>query len=391
MIKPVRIEMPLVDDPPIAELYYGVDVLEALKAIPDGSIQCCVTSPPYWGLRNYGSAPLIWGGLPECTHQWETGNDFCLSGCGAWKGQLGQEPTPQQYVQNMVVVFREIWRVLRPDGTLWLNLGDSFAGSWGNAGHRPELDEGDSYQREKNCDYIHRGGWDKNREVPPSAKKLPGLKPKDLIGIPWRVAFALQEAGWWLRSDIVWAKPNPMPESIADRPTRSHEYVFLLAKSKRYHYNIDAIREPAVMKPQRRLKQRNSARDEAMPDHKKFNYALRDTPDVEGNPLGRNKRDVWWINTKPYRGAHFAVMPEELVEVCLKAGCAEGSTVLDPFSGSATTGVVAMRLGHNYKGIDLNQEYLALAEARLLGHVPPAEEDADEDVDDIFNLFEDEE
>lgn len=234
------------------------DVLSRLRTLPDNSVQCCVTSPPYWGLRDYGV-----------------------------EGQIGSEKTPEEFVARMVEVFREVRRVLRPDGTLWLNLGDSYAESWGNSGRRPELDGIKSHQRPKATKYINRGGWDNRRDRPPSSYKLPGLKPKDLIGIPWRVAFALQADGWWLRQDIIWQKTDPMPSSVTDRCTTAHEYLFLLTKSDRYYFDTIAISESAV-----------------------------DTGT-------RNKRDVWTISTQAYKGAHFATFPELLVEPCILAGTSE--------------------------------------------------------------------
>lgn len=265
------------------------------------SVQCVVTSPPYWGLRDYG--------VP---------------------GQLGLERTPEEYVEKMVAVFREVRRVLRKDGTVWLNLGDSYAHSSSGSDVRnvggfqgeqiranPKM--ADAYQTRK--------------------KDLPdGLKPKDLVGIPWRVAFALQADGWWLRSDIVWAKPNPMPESIRDRPTRAHEYIFLLTKSERYYYDQDAIREPL-------------ADPEAL---------------ARIAAQGANARTVWTIPTEPYPEAHFATFPTELARRCILAGTKEGDLVLDPFAGSGTTLLVADTLGRLSVGLELNPEYVALAEKRLL-------------------------
>src|SRR5690606_28083797 len=241
------------------------DVIETLRTLPDGFVHTCVTSPPYWGLRDYG--------VP---------------------GQIGLEETPEEYVEKMGEVFREVRRVLRDDGTLWLNLGDSYANS--NAGG--------------------------NRRM--SLKSTKGLKPKDLVGIPWRVAFALQSDGWYLRSDIIWAKPNAMPESVRDRPTKAHEYIFLMSKSPRYYYDADAIREPYA-----RLWNEKNGGSFAKPNHeeaqaKKVSGALNHRGSYPmPNPLGRNKRTVWSIPTKPFKGAHFAVFPPDLIEPCILAGAPE--------------------------------------------------------------------
>ena len=289
----------------------------------DETVQCVVTSPPYWGLRDYGLPPSVWGGDANCEHEWQP----------EWFGCLGLEPTPELYVRHIVEVFREVRRVLRKDGTLWLNLGDSYAGSWGNYGGQG----GPNGQRPKATERFNRPAYADNDRRPPQTASHGFLKSKDLIGIPWRVAFALQEDGWWLRSDIIWAKPNPMPESVTDRPTRSHEYLFLLTKSARYYYDAEAIREPSVypeddrkgraktfhkfsadprmisgMRPRKPDKQRGHANDrwDAMTKQEQCS-------------LGRNKRSVWRIATQPYSGAHFATFPEKLVEPCILAGTSE--------------------------------------------------------------------
>jgi DNA modification methylase len=272
------------------------------------SVHTVVTSPPYWGLRDYGQ-----------------------------DGQLGLEPTPEAYVESMVAVFREVKRVLRSDGTVWLNLGDSYAAT--TAGKAYGWTNGKTSERDA--------------ETMASYKTVglpPGLKPKDLVGIPWRVAFALQADGWYLRSDIIWAKPNPMPESVTDRPTKSHEYLFLLSKSPRYYYDNDGVREPHTA-PERQGK-RNSGWDFGDYNAGNSEHVL------DYNPAGRNLRSVWTIATQPYPGAHFATFPQALVEPCIKAGCPEGGTVLDPFAGSGTTGLVAQRLSRRAILIDLNADYL---------------------------------
>lgn len=363
------------------ELYLG-DCLDVLKTMPDNSIHCCVTSPPYWGLRDYGH-----------------------------DGQIGLEDTPEAYVDQMVKVFREVKRVLRNDGTLWLNLGDSYAsvGSDGSSGKTAQV------------------GNTKSGQQKTTNKIVSGLKPKDLVGIPWRVAFALQADGWWLRQDIIWHKPNPMPESVIDRCTKSHEYVFLLTKSKQYFYDAEAVKEPAIYAGDNRGARSDSRRG----------TKCNSMSGITGN--FRNKRSVWTITTKPYSGAHFAVMPMDLVEPCIKAGTSEKGccptcgnpwkrvvnsirvmrhelpkddpnyrparyarksngtddytnggaqafskttttgwiptctcgvdpvpcTVLDPFSGSGTVGVVSTNLKQNYIGIELNSDYILLSQQRL--------------------------
>ena len=295
--------------------------------IPDSSVDCVVTSPPYWGLRDYG--------LDE-------------------QG-IGLEPTPEAYCANMVEVFREVWRVLKPTGTLWLNLGDSYSG--GGGAHKPEhANPGLSKSAERN------GVPTSERDV------MSGLKPKDLVGIPWRVAFALQADGWWLRSDIIWSKPNPMPESVQDRPTKAHEYIFLLTKNQRYYYDADAIKEPAsyagavISLGEKSFAKRQALGTNVSPS----GNGLSDTYVV---PDGRNKRSVWEITTHPYPEAHFATYPEKLVEPCILAGCPQDGVVLDPFAGSGTTCAVAQRLGRKSIGTDLSEEYLKLASKRL-GAIP---------------------
>lgn len=351
------------------------DVREKLRELPYESVQTCVTSPPYWGLRDYGTG--AWeGGDPECDHLGEpfrtranvnanTGRapdqkntehrqpmgETCAK-CGATRidSQLGLEPTPEQYVANMVEVFREVRRVLRGDGTLWLNLGDSYSG-----GNRGEYADGriNGYAREG----THR------RPIPAGK-----IKPKDLVGIPWRVAFALQADGWYLRSDIIWAKPNPMPESVTDRPTKAHEYLFLLTRSPRYFYDADAIREPhSQISIDRVPRGRN-------PGHKwedgPGRHTLANDMTQALHPNGRNKRSVWNIATRPYAEAHFATFPPDLVEPCILAGSPPGATVLDPFSGAATTGVVACRLDRSFIGIELNPEYVEMGRNRIRDDAP---------------------
>lgn len=499
------------------------DVLDVLRTLPDELVHCCVTSPPYFGLRDYGIAPRVWGGDPKCPHLWgsmqrgkrkdirpadETtstarlgtddrqgraalnGGHFCQD-CGAWLGVFGLEPSHTLYVEHAVMIFREVRRVLRSDGTLWLNLGDSYT-----SGGRTRYD---ATARRRPSDP------GSNREIHPAAGKArpmtpEGLKPKDLIGIPWRVALALQEDGWYLRSDIVWSKPNPMPESVLDRPTKAHEYLFLLAKSEGYYYDREAILEPLTTDPKEnypaRAKilgrgrqgynadgNRASDRDKSggfPPCYRGSSFAEGKTaairPDVGQRPrydhAGRNRRSVWTVPTEPFPGAHFATFPTALVEPCILAatserGCCPGCgapwervvvrlpmriarsarraelgafgrtaasgamiepprmieagwrpscacyddlyrqlpqprrgrkraqraawpgrwrrvrarpggdewaaapcTVLDPFSGSGTTGIVAVRQGRRFIGIDLNPRYCEMARKRITDDAP---------------------
>jgi DNA modification methylase len=286
--------------------------------LPAESVQCVVTSPPYWGLRDYGHG-----------------------------GQLGQEASIEAYVANLVDVFRAVWRVLRPDGTLWLNLGDSYAMTTRGMG-------GETAAQCRNKGAVLA---DRRWSIPA------GLKPKDLIGMPWRVALALQAAGWFLRADIVWAKPNAMPESVRDRPTKSHEYLFMLTKSARYYYDAEAVREPLQPSSQARYRYGFGS---------KKNAVLRDSGLGQARPFGsralppgRNLRSVWTVPHGAHKGAHFAVFPPKLVEPCVKAGSPPGGVVLDPFCGSGTVGAVALEHGREFVGIELNADYMRLACDRL--------------------------
>jgi len=298
---------------------YNMDCLEGLKQLPDNSINCCVTSPPYWGLRDYGI-----------------------------DGQLGLEPTPEEYIANLVEVFREVRRVLRDDGTLWLNLGDSYAGSWGSASH-------DTNGKAR------RAG---TNQRPPTSYKQKGLKPKDLVGIPWRVAFALQADGWYLRQDIIWHKPNPMPESVTDRCTKAHEYIFLLSKSAQYYYDNEAIKEDAKPESEKRYKSTfYTGKKEISGQGRPGNAS--NTPGYKKWTGKRNKRSVWTVTTKPFKEAHFATFPPDLIEPCILAGCPKNGIVLDPFMGSGTTGMVAAMYQRNFIGFELNPEYCKMAEKRI--------------------------
>jgi DNA modification methylase len=429
----------------LGTLYTG-DALTVLKTLPDESVQCCVTSPPYWGLRDYGTA--TWeGGDAGCDHKPQPdGGPKQLTNVGGsghpWKGtvcpkcgarridaQFGLEESPEAYVANMVEVFREVKRVLRRDGTLFLNVGDSYAGS-GNGSH----------------DYREAGASISKNDAKYRGQKpgLPrGLKPKDLVGIPWMLAFALRADGWWLRSDIIWAKPNPMPESVTDRPTKSHEYVFLLTKAATYYWDAEAVKETTVTKPQRRFVSSLIGGYRDVPGQGRQNgKGVPPRDESQQDYSSRNLRSVWTIATQPFKGAHFATFPQKLAETCIKAGtsergaclkcggpwervvertkppadvytgtvkpdsiapvshpelgkagmgqklqnwynehpvetlgwrptcsCGETDTrpclVLDPFSGAGTTGLVATKLGRDYIGIELNPAYNAMAKGRI--------------------------
>jgi len=324
--------------------FYNMDCVDGMRLIIDKTVDCCVTSPPYWGLRDYGV-----------------------------DGQLGLEDTPEQYVDNLVTVFKEVKRVLKDDGTLWLNLGDSYTGSgkgsWSNNQKQKEV-----YVPNKNSSQC------KMPKIPAN------LKRKELVGIPWRVAFALQSDGWYLRQDIIWAKPNPMPESVKDRCTKSHEYIFLLSKSPKYYFNAEAISEPVANSTVKRLQQdienqkgsnrvygkTNGVMKAVAPRYGGNKYTAN--PEIfnrtkSGNAYDfhekRNKRDVWIVSTKPFKEAHFATFPLELIEPCILAGCKEKGIVLDPFMGSGTVALASIKHNKNFIGFELNKEYCNMAEKRL--------------------------
>lgn len=435
------------------------EVREVLRTLPDESVHCVVTSPPYWGLRDYGIPPVLWGGDPSCPHGWEarlprrrrslldvrdpesspagdTGAAVNLpvtktcSRCGGWLGQLGLEPDPDLFVEHLASVFDEVRRVLRSDGTLWLNLGDTY--------------HTDSPIRASSREAFSRK-WDPAQTRGRGGSRRPAsrfgeVKPKDLTGIPWRVAFELRRRGWWLRADCIWAKRNPMPEPIRDRPTRSHEYVFLLTKSPRYFYDAEAVREPLQATTLQRLRDHiPNAVDNPAYRSKHSRGDFRRFPMLANtDPKGRNLRSVWSIATQPYRGAHFATFPEALPGVCIGAGtsekgaCVECGTpwvrrvrsegggighdwhpdkslklgraqgiaapgihdgtyrrvdlgfhqacscptldvlpcvVLDPFMGSGTVLAVAHRLRRRSLGIDLNLDSAVLAKDRISASV----------------------
>lgn len=367
------------------------DCIERMRALPENNVHTCVTSPPYFGLRDYGVA-----------------------------GQIGLEPTPDEFVAKLVAVFREVRRVLRDDGTLWLNLGDSYAGSWGAQGRQGATGEmatrSVAAAREKSkisaaqiAAHPHRQSNTGSRDgytvarphslrdgepllssgVAAVDSEAARIKAKDLIGIPWRVAFALQADGWYLRQDIIWHKPNPMPESVRDRCTKAHEYIFLLAKSERYYFDAEAISEPVAASTVARLAQPTldqqhgsdrvpgktngpmRAKAPRFGGHKYGGSAAPEHQTKSGNeyamPAGgrRNKRSVWTVTTKPFKGAHFATFPPDLIEPCVLAGCPPGGTVLDPFGGAGTTGLVAQRHGRRAILCELNAEYIAIAKQRL--------------------------
>lgn len=414
-------------------VYLG-DVRSVLRDLPAASVDMCVTSPPYWALRDYGLAPLVWGGDPTCDHRWIAAHPrrprdgSCCDRCGAWSGDLGLEPSLDMYLEHMVEVFREVRRLLKPSGTLWLNLGDCY-----DAGTRSSRSV---------CRPTQRGNWTVRAAcLRPNAE----MKPKDLVGLPWRVALALQADGWWLRSDIIWSKPNPMPESVRDRPVRSHEYVYLLTRSSRYFYDADGVREESATSALKAP----AGWDRGLGAHGRIHRLGREPVGRPGQHhssslgglsltprTGRNRRTVWTIPTQPFRGAHFATFPERLVEPCILAGTSEAgccsrcgapwqrvtrigydnpgnrstnrprsverrsetagfrarlerrsvtvgwrpacscaassepAVVLDPFAGSGTTLAVAARLGRRAIGVELKPDYIELIERRV-SHAAP--------------------
>jgi DNA modification methylase len=318
-------------------------VLDLLGAMEPESVQCVVTSPPYWGLRDYGLPPQDWTG---------------------WSGSLGLESEPELYVDHIVQAFREVRRVLRKDGTLWLNIGDSSTARPAQGGGIDSMTLNRSKRGPRGA-----GRWGAG------SRHAPGLKAKNRVGIPWRVAFALQADGWNLREEIIWAKPNPMPESVKDRPTRAHEQIFLLTRSQRYFYNGDAVRTAAKWP-----EGPNAAGAIASPHGQGFtrrakNHSIRPGIDTKGGNQGNgqltypletaNLKTVWTIPTRPFPEAHFAVFPKDLPEQCIKAGSRPGDVVLDPFCGSGTTGVVALQLGRRFVGIELSLTYAEMAERRI--------------------------
>jgi DNA modification methylase len=352
----------------INKIHQG-NTLDVLRTIPSGIVNCCVTSPPYWGLRDYNTA--IWeGGDMGCDHIQRTnkqGNktqpcfentvfeykNICKK-CGAVRtdNQIGLEKTPEEYVEKLVKIFREVKRVLRDDGIFWLNLGDSYYN------YRGETDYQVKQTISSNEAHTMNSASGK-RNV-----KNNTLKGKDLVGIPWMTAFALRTDGWYLRSDVIWYKRNPMPESVTDRPTKSHEYVFLLTKSPQYYYDYKAILEPYTEPMNRWGGQNLKANGKSMWDFGTGQQTYRDR-DMRPDPNGSRKRDVWDIPTKPFKGSHFAVFPETLIRPMIKAGCPKGGVVIDPFIGSGTTAVESRNQFKNYIGIELNPKYIELANRRI--------------------------
>ena len=295
------------------QILFG-DCRETLKTI-DTKAQMCVTSPPYYGLRNYG------------------GEDK----------QIGMEQTPEEYIQQLVEVFRSVRDVLHDDGTLWLNIGDTYY-NYRSDGNYPKQT-------------VSRTKQDLPDFSPVRGNKLHNLKSKDLIGIPWMLAFALRADGWWLRQDIIWNKPNPMPESVKDRCTKSHEYIFLLSKSKQYFYDNEAIKEP--------VKQDWGERDRTSGKYHNPGTGLQPHSGLTKSYDRKNKRSVWTVTNKPYKGAHFACFPPDLIEPCILAGSREGDIVLDPFMGSGTTAMVAKKHNRNYIGCELHEDYASLQTDRI--------------------------
>ncbi len=301
---------------------YISDAVNGLKNIDDESVDCCITSPPYYNLRDYGM-----------------------------EGQIGLEEFPQEYISRLVEVFREVKRTLKPDGTLWVVIGDSYAGSGKGRMKDGRPCKGNSISRNY------------NNEMGGKLKITQSCKPKDLIGIPWMLAFALRDDGWYLRQDIIWSKPNPMPESVKDRCTKSHEYIFMLSKSRKYYFDAISIAEPVAESTIKRLQQNIDSQIGSSRQQGKTNGNMKAVSGIiEGK---RNKRDVWSVTTQGYKGAHFATFPEQLVMPMILAGCREGGVVLDPFAGSGTTLAVALKNNRNAIGVELNEDYKSLIVDRL--------------------------
>ena len=363
----------------MSEILQG-DCREILKTLPDASVDCCVTSPPYYGLRDYGTGEWI-GGDPNCPHRrMSKYSEKTITGhaqeelrgnvgdaiyktvcplCGAVRvdKQIGLEESPEEYIEQMVQVFHEVKRVLKDDGTLWLNIGDSYWGS-GSRG----FDFTNTYTDASKIQQGNKGTTDLHN-LPKLVGNVGDYKNKDLIGIPWMLAFALRADGWYLRQDIIWHKPNPMPESVTDRCTKSHEYIFLLAKKPHYYFDYKAIQEPAIWVEDTRNGQGRIEYDgKRATTESQDNKAQQSFVKITET---RNKRDVWDITTKAVKEAHFATFPEELVKPCILAGCKVGGTVLDPFFGSGTTGRVAEAINREYIGIELNPEYIEISKRRV--------------------------
>lgn len=366
------------------KIYLG-DNMETLKSFPDECVDCCITSPPYYGLRDYGTGTWV-GGDPNCPHaRLNKVGDSCNTGhaqdglqgnvgdaiyktvcplCGAVREdkQVGLEETPEEYIERLVGIFHEVKRVLKPEGTLWLNIGDTYYGSGGGRG---------TTYHDGRTDVVQSGnkGFNDMLYAPVLTKPHEELKNKDMIGIPWMLAFALRKDGWYLRQDIIWEKPCPMPESVKDRCTKSHEYIFLLAKSSKYYFDYKAIMEPCTDQSRTNYAC-GSGKISINLDRNDNDLAERSkdfTPEEIDGTKVRNKRDVWRVNPAHYKEAHFATFPEELIAPMVLAGCPSEGVVLDPFMGSGTTAVVAKKNSRNYLGCELNPEYVEMAESRIKG------------------------
>ena len=354
------------------------DCRETLKNLTNSSVRTCVTSPPYYGLRDYGTATWI-GGDPNCNHRRDSKvkPENCNTGhknhdemygvgdaiyktvcpkCGAIRqdSQLGLEETPEEYIESLVDVFRSVRDVLTDDGTLWVNLGDSYYN------YRPG--KGQSYPKQS----VSKTKQDLPDECNKRGNKLDGLKEKDLIGIPWMFAFAMRKDGWYLRQDIIWHKPNPMPESVKDRCTKSHEYIFLFSKNRKYFYDNESIKEP--------VKQDWGTRNRTNGKYHNIGSGLQPHSGLTKSYDRKNKRSVWSVTVKPYKEAHFATYPPDLIEPCIKAGSEEGDTILDPFMGAGTTAAVAKSLNRYYIGCELNEDYGNLIQKRIDDYYQPVEE-----------------
>lgn len=332
------------------------NAIEIMPELQSETFHTCVTSPPYFGLRNYGVSESYW---PETTYTPMTGLPALT--VPEWNGCLGLESTPEMFIAHLVLVFRHVWRVLKPEGTLWLNLGDSYAGAKTNRSTARRRDKGSVQDR-----------VDPNRIEPSLEQPVPHLKAKDLIGIPWRVALALQADGWHLRMDNIWHKPNCMPESTRDRPTRAHEYLFLLSKSKRYYYDGDAIKEPMTESSLARLAQNveGQAGSDRANGGAKTNGRMKavggssQSPEQSQVALLRNKRSVWSVPTSQMTETHFATFPEKLIQPCIEASAPLGGFILDPFGGSGTTLKVALEQGREAVIIEMNPAYVDLSKKR---------------------------
>ena len=349
------------------------DCKETLSAFLPQSARTCVTSPPYYGLRDYGTATWI-GGDPNCNHRRDSKvkAENCNTGhknhdemagvgdaiyktvcpkCGAIRqdSQIGLEETPEEYIESLVNVFRSVRDVLTDDGTLWVNLGDSYYN------YRPG--KGQSYPKQS----VSKTKQDLPDECNKRGNKLDGLKEKDLIGIPWLFAFAMRKDGWYLRQDIIWHKPNPMPESVRDRCTKSHEYIFLFSKNRKYFYDNEAIKEPA---------KDWGTRDRTNGKYHNTGTGLQPHSGLSKSYPTKNKRSVWSVTVKPYKEAHFATYPPDLIEPCILAGSEEGDTILDPFMGAGTTAAVAKSLNRYYIGCELNEDYGNLIQKRIQDYQP---------------------